>query len=170
MTKLHNLPKSVDSTKKRVGRGKGSNRGKTSGRGMKGQRARGKVRVGFEGGQTSLVRRLPTIRGYGFTGKHQGLVEVNLAMIDRVYEKGETVSLTTLKEKRLISRKARRVKVLGRGKLTKALEFMDQLQFSKVAAEKIAQVGRAADAQKPKTTTSRKKATRKSQTKAPAKS
>lgn len=62
---IHSLPKIVKRSKKRLGRGHGSGKVKTSGRGTKGQKARGKLPLGFEGGQTPLVKRLPYLRGKG---------------------------------------------------------------------------------------------------------
>ncbi|NJK71265.1 MAG: hypothetical protein HC932_03370 [Thermales bacterium] len=59
-----NNMKKITKTKKRVGRGEGSNRGKNAGKGHKGQTKRGHVRIGFEGNQTPLVRRLPKLRGF----------------------------------------------------------------------------------------------------------
>lgn len=69
--KLSNLPKIKQNPKKRLGRGQGSGKGKTSGRGMKGQKARSKTQLGFEGGQLKLIKRLPFVRGVGFKGPYQ---------------------------------------------------------------------------------------------------
>ena len=112
---------------KRVGRGEASGWGKTSGRGAKGQLARsgGKVREGFEGGQTPLYRRLPK---WGFFSRTRifgwNLYNaINLEQLEAKFESGDTVDLETLKAKGLGTRARLRagIKILGRGTLTKKL-------------------------------------------------
>ncbi len=120
-TGVHDLGPAVGSThyRKRVGRGPGSGHGKTAGRGNKGQKSRTGYRHqrGFEGGQMPLHRRLPK---RGFTNIFRVEYDiVNLGDLDR-FEAGATVSPETLVASRL-ARKNRPVKVLGDGKIQKAL-------------------------------------------------
>lgn len=120
MSLLSELKPKVGSThyRKRIGRGIGSGIGGTSGKGNKGQLARtgGKVRRGFEGGQTPLTRRLPK---FGFTNiAFQTKYEV--ITLDQLNKLGGTIDPTTLYKKGLIQERSK-VKVLGNGKLTKAI-------------------------------------------------
>lgn len=68
---LSNLVKIKQKPQKRIGRGQGSGKGKTAGRGMKGQKARSQPKLGFEGGQLKLIKRLPYVRGVGFRKAHK---------------------------------------------------------------------------------------------------
>ena len=117
--KLHDLqpPEGSNRRRKRVGRGIGGKGGKTAGRGTKGQKARRQIRVGFEGGQMPLQRRIPKLRGFNnpFRVEYQG---INLDVIEQS-ELAE-VSPTTLREKGLVHKGAL-VKVLGRGELSRAV-------------------------------------------------
>ena len=104
---------------KRVGRGIGSGSGKTGGRGHKGQRSRSGVRLpaGFEGGQMPLHRRLPK---FGFVSRKARFNdEVRLDVIDAL--RTDTVDLALLKERRIVGRRARRVKVIATGALERAV-------------------------------------------------
>lgn len=104
---------------KRRGRGGGSGLGKTGGRGVKGQRARagGFHKVGFEGGQMPLQRRLPKI---GFTSRTRDLrAEVRVHELARFA--GKTVDLDALKQEQLVSKNAERVHVIASGTLDKAV-------------------------------------------------
>ncbi|MFA7249152.1 MAG: 50S ribosomal protein L15 [Dehalococcoidia bacterium] len=106
--------------RKRVGRGPGSGTGTTAGRGRKGQRARGSVRTGFEGGQIPLVRRVPHLRGF----KNFTRVEfqaVNLGTLAERFPAGSTVDAQALASARLIDDVEAPFKVLGRGELGHAL-------------------------------------------------
>jgi large subunit ribosomal protein L15 len=106
---------------KRVGRGIGSGHGKTAGRGHKGQKARsgGYHKVGFEGGQMPLQRRLPK---RGFVSYSEGLsVEVRLSQLNGL--QGDTVDLASLKEAGLVPRNALRVKVILAGKIERAVKL-----------------------------------------------
>ena len=119
MTKLHDLTADPGSRKrpKRVARGIGGRGGKTAGRGMKGQKARSKVPVGFEGGQMPLLRRVPKWRG--FTNPFR--VEYQPINLDTIEETGlDEVSPEILRERGLVAKKAL-VKVLGRGELHRAV-------------------------------------------------
>lgn len=121
---------------KRLGRGRGSGLGQTSGKGHKGQLARtgGKVRRGFEGGQTPLMRRLPK---FGFSNvKFENRFEVvNLAQLEKL---SGTVTPETLKASGLVS--CTKVKILATGKLTKALTVKAQ-KFSEKAKAAIEAAG-----------------------------
>jgi large subunit ribosomal protein L15 len=139
--KLHEMTSSYPRTaKKRVGRGPGSGLGKTSGRGQKGQKARsgGGVRLGFEGGQTPLARRLPK-RGFtNFNRKEYAIV--NIADLEKRFEDGTTVTPELLKEVGLVKKELNGVKVLGKGELTKKLN-VKAAKFSKTAQEAIEKAG-----------------------------
>lgn len=123
----------------RVGRGTGSGLGKTSGRGHKGQKARsgGGVRLGFEGGQMPLYRRLPK-RGFTNAMFKKEIVNVNLSDLD-VFENGAVVTNEALVEAGLIKDAKDGVKVLANGDITKALTV--EVACTKSAAAKIAEAG-----------------------------
>ncbi len=110
---------SVHSNNFRRGRGHGSGNGKTAGKGHKGQKARsGAPRIGFEGGQMPLYRRLPK---RGFKCRNSQKVEiVNLGELE-IFDEGAVVTAETLKEAGLVTLKYDGVKVLGKGDLTKKL-------------------------------------------------
>ena len=138
---LHELSPVLGSTQvgKRKGRGTGSGNGKTGGRGHKGQKARsgGKVRVGFEGGQMPLVRRVPK---RGFTNVFaKPLTAVNLAALN-AFEDGAVVDAAALIEKGIISACPYGLKVLSNGTLTKKIT-VKAAAFSESAKEKIEQAG-----------------------------
>ena len=123
----------------RVGRGHGSGNGKTSGRGHKGQKARsgGGVRLGFEGGQMPLYRRLPK---RGFTNRNtKDIVAINVDRLN-VFEDGDVVTITALVEKGVISNPRDGVKVLGNGTLEKKLTVKVSA-VSQGAKEKIEALG-----------------------------
>ena len=100
--------------KKRVGRGIGSGTGKTAGRGHKGQKARagGYHKVGFEGGQMPLQRRLPKV---GFTSRKNDTARVRLGELE--FDGNENITIEVLKEKKIISHKAKEVKVFLSGEI-----------------------------------------------------
>lgn len=109
------LPRIVARSKKRLGRGHGSGKVKTSGRGTKGQKARGKIPAGFEGGQLSITRRLPLLRGKGKNkGKKKKILAVNIQKI-RVIPKGTKITLEILQKHHIIGKGVRRVKLIGKG-------------------------------------------------------
>lgn len=138
--KLHELSQSKPrQTRKRVGRGPGSGLGKTAGRGQKGQKARsgGGVRLGFEGGQTPLARRLPK-RGFtNFNKKEYAIVNVN--DLNR-FDDGTEVTPALLKEVRLVRKELNGVKILGEGTLEKKLD-VKAAKFSKSARAAIEKAG-----------------------------
>ncbi|MBM6870490.1 50S ribosomal protein L15 [Pseudoflavonifractor phocaeensis] len=138
---LHELSPAPGSNPKayRKGRGKGSGNGTTAGRGQKGQKARsgGGVRVGFEGGQMPLVRRLPK---RGFNNIFAKRLEiVNLSSLNK-FEDGATVNVCDLLEKGILSKCEHGVKVLGNGTLEKKL-IVRATAFSASAKEKIVAAG-----------------------------
>ncbi|MFB9769869.1 50S ribosomal protein L15 [Lactiplantibacillus modestisalitolerans] len=132
--KLHELQASEGSrfTRRRIGRGDSSGHGKTSGRGQKGQKARGKVRVGFEGGQMPLYRRIPK-RGFTNINRKEYAV-VNLDGLNR-FDDGAEVTPESMKEAGLVKKSAA-VKVLGNGKLNKKLT----VKASKFSATAVAAI------------------------------
>ena len=108
--------------KKRVGRGPGSGKGKTAGRGENGQLSRsgGGKRAGFEGGQTPLARRLPKLPG--FTNINRVVyVPVNVKQLEERFESGDVVDRDALVAKGIVKHQEDLVKILGDGELTKAL-------------------------------------------------
>jgi len=125
---------------KRLGRGTGSGLGKTSGRGQKGQNSRsgGGVRVGFEGGQMPLIRRLPKV---GFTNHfRKEYITINVEDLNG-YNDGDTVNYQLLAEKGLVKKaQSAGLKVLGNGELTKNLHIVAN-KFSASAIEKIKKAG-----------------------------
>lgn len=128
-------------SKKRVGRGIGSGIGKTSGKGHKGQNARsgGGVRVGFEGGQMPLVRRLPR-RGFNNTVFAKEYTIVNVSDLNK-FENNAVVDVNALKEAGIVNKVANYgIKVLGNGKLEKALTVKAD-KFSASAISKIEKAG-----------------------------
>jgi large subunit ribosomal protein L15 len=135
--------------RKRVGRGLGSGKGRYSGRGIKGQKARSgshKMRAGFEGGQMPIYMRLGKQRGpYSKdampVGPHRtSTVPVNLRDLDRVFENGDEVTLEALRDKGLIKNTKIDVKILGTGELKKKLNVTAHA-FSASAREKIEAAG-----------------------------
>ncbi len=128
---------------KRIGRGQGSGNGKTSGKGNKGQNARsgGGVRLGFEGGQTPLFRRLPK-RGFtNFTRKEYAIVNVDAL---NAFEKGSEVTPELLIEAGLVTKELNGVKILGAGELNVALTVKAH-KFSESAKEAIEKAGGKAE-------------------------
>lgn len=129
---------SVHSGNFRRGRGHGSGNGKTAGKGHKGQKARsGAPRIGFEGGQMPLYRRLPK---RGFTNRNtKDIVSINITELNR-FEDGTVVTIETLVENGVIKNPKDGVKILGNGELTKKLTVKANA-FSASAAEKIQALG-----------------------------
>jgi large subunit ribosomal protein L15 len=130
--------------KKRIGRGQGSGNGKTAGRGHKGAKSRSgfKFKRGFEGGQMPLHRRVPK---RGFHNPHRVEYDViNLDTLAARFEAGTVVTPETLREAGLLPGGKRRLKILARGDVTKALTVHAH-KFSGKAAEKIAAAGGASE-------------------------
>ena len=140
--KLNNITPTEGAFKerKRVGRGTGSGLGKTSGKGHKGQNARsgGGVRVGFEGGQLPLFRRLPK-RGFSNANFKIRYATINLSDLNN-FEDGAVVSPELLKEMGLVKKQLDGIKVLGNGKLSKKLTVKAH-KFSAKAKEEIEKLG-----------------------------
>ncbi len=143
--KLNDLSPAAGSTAKawRKGRGIGSGNGKTGGRGHKGQKARsgGGVRVGFEGGQMPLARRIPK-RGFNNIFA-KPLDAVNVSMLNR-FEDGATVDVEALEKAGILSGVKYGVKVIGNGDLTKKLTVKASA-FSETAKAKIEAAGGKAE-------------------------
>jgi len=129
--------------KKRVGRGPGSGLGKTAGRGEKGQKSRSGYsrKIGFEGGQMPLHRRLPK-RGFTNIFKKQWL-EVSLAALDQHFGDNEEINPEVLHTRGLIKKAKHDVVVLGNGEVSKALRVSAH-RFTKSAKEKIEKAGGSA--------------------------
>ena len=142
---LHELSPAAGSNTKayRKGRGHGSGNGKTAGRGHKGQWARsgGGVRVGFEGGQMPLARRLPKRGFHNIFAKP--LEAVNVSALEK-FEDGAVVNAQALLEKGILSKCQYGVKILGNGNLTKKLTVQASA-FSASAKEKIEAAGGKAE-------------------------
>ena len=143
--KLHELSPVAGSTQvgKRKGRGTGSGNGKTGGRGHKGQKARsgGKIRVGFEGGQMPLARRIPKRGFHNIYAKP--LTAVNVAVLN-AFEDGATVDAAALIEKGIIHECKYGLKVIANGTVTKKVT-VKAAAFSASAKEKIEQAGGKAE-------------------------
>jgi len=142
-TKLEDLAPNPGATrkKKRLGRGRGSGTGKTSGKGVKGQKARAGhhgARFAFEGGQMPMPRRIGK-RGF----KNPNRIDaypINVSTLDKQFDVGASVDLASLRDKGLVPKLAAHVKILGEGELTKKLT-VKAYGVSAVAKEKIEKVG-----------------------------
>lgn len=138
---LENLPKTTTKKLRRVGRGHGSGRVKTSGRGTKGQNAREKVGLKFAGSslQASWLKRLPLLRG---KGKNKSLritvMSLNVGLLNNLKAKSE-VTLKSLQEAGLVGARVEKVKILSTGELKVALNV--KLPCSAGAKKKIEEVG-----------------------------
>ena len=126
----------------RRGRGHGSGNGKTAGKGHKGQKARsGAPRIGFEGGQMPLYRRIPK-RGFKCRNSKE-IVAINLSALE-VFDNGTTVDVNTLIDKGIVKNPRDGVKILGNGELTKKLDVKVNA-YSTSAKEKIESLGGTAE-------------------------
>ncbi len=139
---LNNLRPSDGSThkKKRVGRGPGSGLGKTAGRGHKGQKSRSGYsrKIGFEGGQMPLQRRLPK-RGFTNIFKKKW-IEISLAKLEESFNGGDEITPEILHERGLIKKAKHDLVILGNGDITKALQISAH-RFTKTARDKIEKAG-----------------------------
>ena len=138
--KVHHLRPApgAKKSKTRVGRGDGSTKGKTAGRGTKGTKARYQVKAGFEGGQLNSVMRAPKLRGF----KNPFRVEyqvVNVAQLETLFPSGGDVTVADLVAKGAV-RKNQPVKILGNGELTVSLN-VDVDKVSSAAEQKIVAAG-----------------------------
>ena len=142
--KLENLPKVKSKSAKRIGRGQGSGKGKTSKRGTKGQKARSKVSIfhpHYEGGQRPLFKRLPYRRGKGNAKISTKPLIIKLSAINLI-PKGETVNLNSLIKYKIVNEDDAEkygVKILGDGNLTTSYNF--EVMTSKRVAAAIEKVG-----------------------------
>ncbi|MFO7299304.1 MAG: 50S ribosomal protein L15 [Actinomycetes bacterium] len=141
--KLHHLqpPAGAKKRRMRVGRGPGSGKGKTAGRGTKGLKARNTVRPGFEGGQTPLAMRLPKLKGFRNPNKEYFAL-VNVGALN-VFDAGTEVTPELLRERGMIRHRGR-VKVLAEGDIDRALTVKAH-KFSEAAVEKIEAAGGTAE-------------------------
>ena len=142
---LNQLYSRIKKTKKRIGRGIGSGKGKTSGRGHKGQKSRSGVAIkSFEGGQMPLYRRLPK-RGFKSIKKKHNVALINLSRIQQIINKQKNIvenkiNLANLKKSKLINNKYTKLKLLGDGDVK--VKFDIEVNFtSKSAREKIEKLG-----------------------------
>ena len=138
LSNLHPAEGSKHSDSFRRGRGHGSGNGKTAGKGHKGQKARsGAPRIGFEGGQMPLYRRIPK-RGFKNINSKE-IVGINVSVLER-FDNDSTVSVETLMESGIIKNPQDGVKILGNGELPKKLNVKANA-FSESAKTKIEAVG-----------------------------
>lgn len=144
MVSLDTLKPAEGSTKKRkrIGRGNASGQGTTAGRGHKGQKSRKGSHlpyVGFEGGQNPIYKRTPKLKGFhNFNKKEYALV--NISDLANKYAEGESVTLETLKEKKLIKKNQNAFKVLGNGDIKVGLT-VETDNISATAKDKIEKAG-----------------------------
>lgn len=121
---LHKLQSTVKRSHKRLGRGHGSGRGKTAGRGTKGQKARGTIPQHFEGGQLSVMKRLPFLRG---KARNKSLVAkpviIKVSELSAFPAKAE-VTVKSLQKLGVVAENAKEVKILSGGSLSVALTVM----------------------------------------------
>ena len=134
MTTLQSIKK-IKTNKIRVGRGIGSGKGKTSGRGVKGQKSRSGVAIkSFEGGQMPLFRRLPK-RGFK-SFKDNKIAKINLDQINPM----EKINLTLLQKNKIVSKNSKKLKILGSGELKEKIDFETDY-ISKNAKIKMEKIG-----------------------------
>ena len=141
MMRLHNLRPRPGSRHrvKRLGCGESSGHGKTSGKGHKGQKARsgGSIRLGFEGGQMPLIRRLPK-RGFNNAAFHKHFAVINLDDLNE-FKAGTVVNEQLLRESKLVRGNVAGIKILGQGELKHALK----IEVDKISASARAKVDKA---------------------------
>ncbi|MCL5970647.1 MAG: 50S ribosomal protein L15 [Patescibacteria group bacterium] len=139
---LHNLKKTTTKKKRRLGQGHGSGRVKTSGRGTKGQKARGKIPIYFEGGNVSLIKRLPFLRGRGRNKPFKKRpITINVKVLN-LLPKDSIVNVETLVKNHIVNKDEAQtygVKILGDGNLNIPLTV--KLPASKGARLKIEKAG-----------------------------
>ena len=142
---LNKLNSKVTKSKKRVGRGIGSSKGKTCGRGHKGQKSRSGVAIkSFEGGQMPLYRRLPK-RGFRSIVSKKNIAIINLSRIQEIITKQKNIlnnkiNLTNLQKSKLINKRHKKLKLLGTGELKQKFDI-EVNSISKSAKEKIEKLG-----------------------------
>jgi large subunit ribosomal protein L15 len=142
---LNKLTSKSIKTKKRLGRGIGSGKGKTSGRGHKGQKSRSGVAIkSFEGGQMPLYRRLPK-RGFKSFSNKNDVAIINLSRIQEIIKKNKNtingkINLSNLQKSKLINKKYNKLKLLGSGELNEKFNI-EVNSVSKSAKSKIEKIG-----------------------------
>jgi large subunit ribosomal protein L15 len=140
--KLSSLTKIIKKQQKRLGQGHGSGRGKTGGRGTKGQNAKGSRSLSFEGGALTLIKRLPFMKGKGKNKSFKSQpIEVNVGLLNSL-KKGTVVDVKTLIDQKIVEAKCVKehgIKILGDGKLDVSL--IVKLPASKGAVKKIEKAG-----------------------------
>ena len=143
--KLNTLSSKAIKSKKRLGRGIGSTKGKTSGRGHKGQKSRSGVAIkSFEGGQMPLYRRLPK-RGFNSINNKKNIAIINLSRIQEILTQkkitaSDKISMSNLQKSKIINKKYSKLKLLGSGELKHKLDI-EVNAISKSAKEKIEKLG-----------------------------
>ena len=142
--RLHHLrpPPGARRDRRRVGRGRSAGQGKTAGRGIKGYLARNPKKVGYEGGQMPLTRRVPKEPGFTNPNRREWAV-VNVERLAQRFDKGTTVTPEVMAEAGLVRRR-RPVKVLGQGEMAHALTVQAH-GFTRSARRKIEQAGGRAE-------------------------
>lgn len=143
---LHDLPKIQKKKKRRLGQGHGSGRGKTSGRGTKGQKARGDIPIYFEGGALALIKRLPFHRGKGKNKVFKKKPVIINVKILNMLPKSSVVTVDLLTSKKIVDKNDAAiygVKILGDGDLSIPLTV--KVPVSKSATEKIIKAGGTVD-------------------------
>tara|TARA_Y100001935_G_scaffold211789_1_gene182148 strand:+ start:119 stop:577 length:459 start_codon:yes stop_codon:yes gene_type:complete len=143
MTTLHSIKK-IKTNKIRVGRGIGSGKGKTSGRGVKGQKSRSGVAIkSFEGGQMPLFRRLPK-RGFKSFNDNKiakiNLDQIQLMINNKKINTMEKINLTLLQKNKIVSKNSKKLKILGSGELKEKINFETDY-ISKNAKIKMEKIG-----------------------------
>jgi large subunit ribosomal protein L15 len=140
--KLNKLTKTTKDTKRRLGQGHGSGRVKTAGRGTKGQKARYKIPLYFEGGALPLTKRMPFLRGKGKNKSFRPKpILITLDQLS-VFKKNSVVDIKALVDAKIVSEKVAKtdgVKILGRGKIENALII--KVSISKGAQDKVKKAG-----------------------------
>ena len=144
MTTLLNNREKINKPKIRVGRGIGSGKGKTSGRGVKGQKSRSGVAIkSFEGGQMPLYRRLPK-RGFNSFSREQiailNLEEIQFFIDKKKINLGDVLNSDLLKKLKIINKKSTKLKILGTGEIKSKINIEANLA-SKSAVEKLEKIG-----------------------------
>ena len=143
--KLNTLSSKWSKSKKRLGRGIGSSKGKTSGRGHKGQKSRSGVSIkNFEGGQMPLYRRLPK-RGFNSFKNKENIALINLSKIQQIVKKqkntsDDIINLANLQKSKIINNKFKKIKLLGSGEIKEKYNF-EVNYVSKSAKEKVEKLG-----------------------------
>ena len=142
---LNTLSSKISRTKKRVGRGIGSSKGKTAGRGHKGQKSRSGVAIkSFEGGQMPLYRRLPK-RGFNTIKDKKSIAIINLSKIQEFIKNkkimiNDKINMSNLQKFKLVNKKYKKLKLLGTGDLKEKLDI-EVNAVSKSAKQKIEKLG-----------------------------